>query len=83
MNYLYRDSKKRPTPQQLEELEKKRLEEDAKAATNYRDGLSIDREIFHKNDRRTEELHLLLSEKYMIYKDYAQRTMLNPQHIGK
>ena len=28
-------------------------------------------------------MHLQLSEKYMIYKDYAERAMINPQNIGK
>ena len=45
--------------------------------------MSIDRTIFNKQEARTEDLHLQLSEKYMVYKDYAERTMLNPQHIGK
>ena len=48
-----------------------------------RNGDAIDPAIFNKQEARTEDLHLNLSEKYMIYKDYAERCMLNPQHIGK
>jgi len=39
--------------------------------------------IFQKDDSRGDDLHLQLSEKYMIYKDYAERSMTNPQHMGK
>jgi len=42
-----------------------------------------DENIFKKDDSRGEDLHLQLSEKYMIYKDYADRSMTNPQHMGK
>ena len=45
--------------------------------------MNIDPSIFNKQEARTEDLHLHLSEKYMVYKDYAERCMLNPQHIGK
>ena len=38
----------------------------------------IDREIFQKEDNRSDDLHLQLSEKYMIYKDYSERAMTNP-----
>ena len=44
--------------------------------------MGIDPVIFNNEDARTEDLHLQLSEKYMIYKDYAERSMINPQHIG-
>jgi hypothetical protein len=43
----------------------------------------IDRTIFNKDNTRTEDLHLRLSEKYMHYKDLADRCFLNPNHIGK
>lgn len=38
----------------------------------------IDRNIFNKEDQRTEDLHLQLSEKYMVYKDLADRCIINP-----
>ena len=44
---------------------------------------TIDRTIFNKDNTRTEDLHLRLSEKYMHYKDLADRCFLNPLHIGK
>lgn len=40
--------------------------------------LDIDREIFKKDDQRTEDLHLKLSENYMYYKDLADRCLINP-----
>jgi len=43
----------------------------------------IDRTIFNNEDQRTEDLHLQLSEKYMIYKDLADRCLINPTQIGK
>ena len=43
----------------------------------------IDRTIFNKEDQRTEDLHLQLSEKYMVYKDLADRCLINPTQIGK
>ena len=43
----------------------------------------IDRTIFNKQDKRTEDLHLQLSEKYMVYKDLADRCIINPTQIGK
>ena len=43
----------------------------------------IDRTIFNKNDQRTEDLHLQLSAKYMVYKDLADRVILNPTQMGK
>jgi hypothetical protein len=43
----------------------------------------IDREIFKKNDARTGDLHLQLLEKYMVYKDLADRCIINPAHSGK
>ena len=45
--------------------------------------MKIDRSIFSRDAERRTDLHLLLSEKYMIYKDYAERAMINPQNIGK
>ena len=44
---------------------------------------NIDRTIFNKEDQRTQDLHLQLSEKYMVYKDYADRAIINPAQIGK
>jgi hypothetical protein len=43
----------------------------------------IDRSIFNNEDQRTEDLHLQLSEKYMVYKDLADRCLINPTQIGK
>lgn len=43
----------------------------------------IDRDIFRKEDSRTEDLHLQLSEKYMLYKDLADRCIINPTETGK
>ena len=45
--------------------------------------MNIDRSIFSRDQERRSDLHLQLSEKYMIYKDYAERAMINPQNIGK
>ena len=38
----------------------------------------IDKEIFNKEDQSTNDLHLQLSEKYMVYKDLADRCLINP-----
>lgn len=38
----------------------------------------IDKDIFTKEDRRVEDLHLQMSEKYMVYKDLADRCVINP-----
>jgi hypothetical protein len=38
----------------------------------------IDKSIFNKEDDRTEDLHLQLSEKYMVFKDLADRCIINP-----
>ena len=43
----------------------------------------IDRAVFNNEDQRTEDLHLQLSEKYMVYKDLADRCLINPTQIGK
>ena len=59
-------------------MRKKQEAEEEKLAKDYQASLTIDREVFNKNDNRKEDLHLQLSEKYMIYKDYAERSMLNP-----
>jgi hypothetical protein len=56
---------------------KRRLLEMSKATAD------IDRTIFNKNDQRTEDLHLQLSAKYMVYKDLADRVILNPTQMGK
>ena len=32
----------------------------------------------NEDNKRTEDLHLQLSEKYMVYKDLADRVILNP-----
>lgn len=42
----------------------------------------IDREIFKKEDDRHGDLHLQLSEKYMIYKDLADRCLINPANTS-
>ena len=39
--------------------------------------------MFSRSEERRADLHLQLSEKYMIYKDYAERAMINPQNISK
>lgn len=39
----------------------------------------MDRTIFNKEDQRTEDLHLNLTEKYMVYKDLADRCLINPK----
>jgi len=43
----------------------------------------FDSEIFSKEDRRAEDLHLQMSEKYMVYKDLADRCIINPTLVGK
>ena len=43
----------------------------------------IDRTIFNKDNGRAEDLHLRLSEKYMHYRNLADRCLLNPLHTGK
>ena len=53
-------------------------EEDKKMAEEFKKSLGIDRSIFKKEETRTDDLHLQLSKKYMIYKEYAERTILNP-----
>ena len=63
-------------------MQRQREEDDKRAAAEYRERMKIDPAIFNREEARTEDLHLQLSEKYMIYKDYAERSMLNPQHIG-
>lgn len=45
--------------------------------------MKVDRSIFSRDAERRSDLHLQLSEKYMIYKDYAERALINPQNIGK
>ena len=61
-----------------------REEKDKKDARNYLDSLNIDKDVFiTMTDQGSEDLHLALSRKYMIFKDYSERSMLNPQHIGK
>ena len=59
-------------------MQKRQKEEEEKVAKDYINSINFDRELFNKNDRRHEDLHLQLSEKYMVYKDYAERSMLNP-----
>ena len=54
------------------------MELDKKQATDYKNRMKVDPAIFNKEEARTEDLHLQLSEKYMIYKDYAERSMINP-----
>jgi hypothetical protein len=43
---------------------------------------AIDRSIFKKEDV-AEDLQLQLSEKYMVYKDLADRCVINPANTGK
>ena len=50
---------------------------------DYRNRMKVDRSIFSRDQERRSDLHLQLSEKYMIYKDYAERALINPQNIGK
>ena len=45
--------------------------------------MGIDRTVFSRDQERRADLHLQLSEKYMVYKDLAERAMINPQNIGK
>ena len=45
--------------------------------------MQVDPQMSSRDEARTEDLHLQLSEKYMVYKDLAERSMLNPQHLGK
>jgi hypothetical protein len=52
-----------------------------KVATDEEDPqitFEIDRSIFTNEDQRNEDLHLQLSEKYMVYKDLADRCLINP-----
>ena len=35
------------------------------------------------DEERNADLHLMLSEKYMAYKDYAERCMITPDGLGK
>ena len=52
-----------------------------KVATDEEDPqitFEIDRNIFTNEDQRNEDLHLQLSEKYMVYKDLADRCLINP-----
>jgi hypothetical protein len=54
------------------------------ATANKKDKFpEIDRDIFRKEDSRTEDLHLQLSEKYMLYKDLADRCIINPTETSK
>ena len=80
---LIRDGRARPTPEQLEAQQKKQNEEEDKDAMDFRSRMDIDRSIFSRDQERRSDLHLQLSEKYMIYKDYAERAMINPTNIGK
>ena len=80
---LYRDGRAKLTPDQLAAEERKQSEKEEMEATDYRQRMNIDRSIFSRDQERRSDLHLQLSEKYMIYKDYAERAMINPQNIGK
>ena len=80
---LYRDGRHRPTPEQLEAQRKKDEAELEKECLEYRKRMDVDRSIFSRDQERRSDLHLQLSEKYMIYKDYAERALINPQNIGK
>ena len=39
-------------------MRKKQEQEEEKLIADYKAGLSIDREVFNKNDNRNEDLHL-------------------------
>ena len=80
---IYRDGKPRLSKEQLQQKQAEKVLEDRKRSEAFKARMDIDPAIFNKQEARTEDLHLNLSEKYMIYKDYAERCMLNPQHIGK
>ena len=67
----------------MEELEKERELDEKRRAEAYRSRMQVDPEMSSRDEARAEDLHLQLSEKYMVYKDLAERTMLNPQHLGK
>ena len=75
---LFRDGRERPSQEQLDAQQKKQNEDDDKAAVDFRNRMQIDRSIFSRDQERRSDLHLQLSEKYMIYKDYAERAMINP-----
>ena len=80
MQWIYRDAggQNKPTPQELQRMKERSDEEDKKMAEEFKKSLGIDRSIFKKEETRTDDLHLQLSKKYMIYKEYAERTILNP-----
>lgn len=78
MQMLFRDGRERPSQEQLDAQQKKQNEDDDKAAVDFRNRMKIDRSIFSRDQERRSDLHLQLSEKYMIYKDYAERAMINP-----
>lgn len=78
MQMLFRDGRERPSQEQLDAQQKKQNEDDDKAAVDFRNRMQIDRSIFSRDQERRSDLHLQLSEKYMIYKDYAERAMINP-----
>ena len=78
MQMLYRDGRTRPSPEQLEAKKKAEEEEVKKDVIEYRKRMKIDRQIFSRDKERRSDLHLQLSEKFMIYKDYAERALINP-----
>ena len=80
---LFRDGRHRPSPEQLEAQRKKEEAELERDVLDYRNRMQVDRSIFSRDQERRSDLHLQLSEKYMIYKDYAERALINPQNIGK
>ena len=82
MQMLYRDGRAKPTPEQLEAAQMRQDKEDEKAAAEVTKRVGTDR-MFSRSAERRADLHLQLSEKYMIYKDYAERAMINPQNISK
>lgn len=69
-----------PTKQDLSESEDQKTQPDPEDRHNV---FKHNESIFAAENGRTEDLHLQLSEKYMVYKDYAERCMTNPQHMGK
>ena len=61
----------RPPPEQLDASLKKHNDEAEREVAEYRKRMQVDRSIFSRDAEHRADLHLQLSEKYMIYKDYA------------
>ena len=80
---LVSDGRTKLTQEEIAEKVKRQAAEDEKEAQAYRTRMGIDRSVFSRDQERRADLHLQLSEKYMVYKDLAERAMINPQNIGK